>query len=39
MLLLPDDIVSNRVVGVVGDIVLSGGDVVGGLKMISGGQV
>ena len=40
MLLLPDDIVSNVVVGIVGGIV-SGGVVVGGcgLRMIFGGQV
>ena len=39
MLLLPDDIVSNGVAGVVGGTVLSGGGIVGGLRMIFGGQV
>ena len=41
--ILSDDIASNRVVGVVGDIVfggvVSGGGVVGGLRMIFGGHV
>ena len=42
MLLLPDNIGSNSVVGIVGDIVFDGfvsGVVVGELRMIFGGQV